>query len=163
MYPQFLQNFTNSIVIRLERNPWMKKCLKIAAGGVSLLSLRIMYKKIESVITKSPPQLYGLPFLGSLFTMLFWQEKFQLKLLPKYGDLVTFNIINLQFVTINECELADKICKIANTRPTFAYIMFKIGNHNSTSTSCPILALDNDKWLYRRKKIYGIFNKNIKS
>ena len=146
MYPQSAQNFANSIVTRLERNPWIKKCLKIAASGVSLLALRIMYKKIKSVVKKSPPQLYGLPFIGSLFTMLFWQQKFHLKLLPHYGDLVTFNIINLQFVTINECQLAHKICKIANTRPDFTYIGFKIGNR------CPVFALGNDKWLHRRKK-----------
>ena len=53
------------------------------AGSIDIyLLLRIPMMKLNSKIfnIKSPPRLYGIPFLGSLFTMTFMPQKFRLNI-----------------------------------------------------------------------------------
>ena len=61
---------------------------------------------------------YGLPFCGSFFTMILLQSDFRNKLLPKYGDLVTYNLFNIKFYKINDIELTKHVFKLADCRPT---------------------------------------------
>ena len=120
------------------------------AGSIAIyLLLRIPIMKLHSKIVedKSPPRLYGIPFFGSLFTMLFMQKEFRLNILPKYGDLVTYNIGNLKFYKIQNIDLCNKVFQIAQDRPEmFAKLNTMHGYEPAIST------VNQDKcWAERRK------------
>ena len=141
--------YINDAINQLRNHPIFNKYFLVCGISVSLLISRILFKKWIGHINKSPPQLYGLPFIGSLFTMIIYQNSFRDKILPKYGDLVTYNIANIKYYKINEIGLAKKILNIAKDRPYVIDTVFQKANVEPGLGS-----INNDRdWMYRRKKL----------
>ena len=133
----------------LRARPLLRKYLGIGFVGVGFLISRILCKQFRGWILKSPPQLYGFPLIGSLITMILWKQNFALKLLPKYGDLVTFNLGPMKFCRINEIELANQILKLAVNRPPIFTNVSDI-----TGVEPLMIGINDDKqWKYRRQKM----------
>ena len=130
--------------------------------GVGLLIFWFGYKKCVFTISgyyhKAPPSLYGLPFIGSLITMLIYKENFALKVLPRYGDLVYYNIGSLNYYKINSVALSRKLFDVAKDRPSVGKIMFKIAN-----VEAPFGVLTHQEGLYRRKKVVNHISKLLDS
>ena len=140
------------VLSKLNEYPVLQKhsrAISIAGIGVSLLLLRIVYKKIVNIIRKSPPELYGLPFIGSALTMVIWKNNFREVLVPKYGDLVTYSIGNMKFYKINNIDLANQVLsrRLQSTRPSMTSIAYKKANLE------PDVVMVNKDWEYRRKKL----------
>ena len=68
------------------------KCVIIGTVGLGITAVHLGFKRVRRVIYKQPPEVLGLPFIGSLATILIFQQKFDVNILPKYGDVVTYNI-----------------------------------------------------------------------
>ena len=104
---------------------FLVKCTSVVAIGASLLALRILLKTLKQTALKYPPQIYGLPIFGSLFTKIFWEEQLIHEILPSYGDIVLYNIGFNKQICINNVNLINAIFnKIDNRHPTMAK-MFK--------------------------------------
>lgn len=128
-------------------------------GGVfASLSLLLHYGwvKLTSAANKSPPQLYGLPFIGSLHILLILRENFYLKLLPKDGELVKYKVRFLHFYQINDIKLAKHIFSKALNREATRSSVFKKYGFEPTMQ----LVSENERWVYRRQ-IYST-NKILK-
>ena len=149
------------IVNTLKKNPRLRKW--IAAGTIiaGLFTLRIARKGLIGAMSKSPPQLHGLPIVGSLFTMLIWKNEFREKLLPRYGDLVSYNLVNLKFYKINEINLLSKVFKLAYRRPPTSALVFE--NVGAEPDFGEINNDNNKKWEYRRKKFMSSLTKVLNS
>ena len=121
----------------------------LAGGSLCGLSiLRILYLKLQSKIYHYPPQLYGLPFIGSFTTLWIWKEKFRTSILPKYGDIVKYNIGPLSFVKINDIKLGRKIFDVAVDRAELFHLIFRNAGVQ------PFFGFENGhKWSTRRKVI----------
>ena len=138
-----------------------KKWRKYLFGGCLLFGLylfRIGLNKIESYIYKYPPHLhYELPIFGSFFTMLYYGGNFNKKILPKYGDIVKYNIFGLKFYKINDIELIHKIYKKVNGRTEL------IAKQMESLGFVPVLASlqDTPEWEFRRKTINRHFSKQL--
>ena len=71
-----------------------------------------------SKFCKSPPvYFYNFPVIGSFMTMILWPKEFRLNILPRYGDIVRYNIGTFRFYKINNADAAYKIYKIVTDRP----------------------------------------------
>ena len=142
-------------------NSSVQKLLIFNGVVFGFLVCRIFYKKLVGKINKSPPQLYGLPLFGSFLTFLIWKNNFSIYLLPKYGDLVTYNIFNIKYYKINNINLAKKILDFSINRPNLLISPFKHANVS------PFIAAinNNNKWKIRRKLMLNyltnILNKSI--
>ena len=122
----------------------------VIAGGIvcGLSILRILYLKLQTKIYHYPPQLYGLPFIGSFATLWIWKSKFRTSILPKYGDVVKYNIGPLSFVKINDIKLGRKIFDIALDRAELFQSIF------TNAGVKPFFAFENGHaWSTRRKEI----------
>ena len=115
----------------------------------TILALRVVWIKVHNIIQKSPPQLYGLPFIGSLLTMIIWKNDFSRKLLPRYGDIVSFNVGSLKMYEINDLELMQAMFATANDRSSLFRFPFE-----SNGVIPGVAVINNDEeWSFRRKAI----------
>ena len=94
---------------KLQVNTNVSKGLVVIGVGAALLALRIIVKKINSKINKRPPQLYGLPVIGSLITKISQEEQFLTKTLPSYGDIVRFKFGPIENYVMNDIKLIKKV------------------------------------------------------
>ena len=153
--------FHSNVLDKLSRYPWFHKTLVVCGLGVCLLVSRVIYKAVNGKINKSPPQLYGLPVFGSLFTLFYYKNKFRESILPKYGDLVTYNILHFKYYKINDLNLASKLLSA-----TGAGHRAKIVDQVYTNIGIePDFSMINDdkKWSYRRKKFMQSLTKVLNS
>ena len=112
-----IQQWLRTQLSRLGSNHLFIKGLSAFGVGISLLLLRIAVKKIIGKIYKYPPQLYGLPMIGSLATLILWKdEHFNSELLPIYGDIVKYHIGSMTLYKINDVELLRKVYAKAKDR-----------------------------------------------
>ena len=129
-----------------ERSWQVKSCI-IFGGCAVFLILRRLYMTISAKIYKRPPQLYGLPVVGSLITMKIWKNDFECKILPKYGDIVMYNYGPKKMYAINDLQLLHVVLRKAIDRIPETANMFV--SHNK---EIPMAFANNDRdWAHRRK------------
>ena len=88
-------------------------------------------------------------------TMIIYKKDFHLKLLPKYGDLVRFNIGGIPFYEINDAVLTEKIFSKALNRTHLGKDLI-----SRYGFETPVSGANNDeKWEHRRKTIMRNLNK----
>ena len=158
-------NQANTIFEQIAAIIQSSKALRIlsvgATFGGSLWLLRNLWIKIKVKIYKYPPQLVGIPFLGSLFTLIIFQESFSLKILPNYGDIVGFNLANVQYYRINNNEILQQILDLALDRhKKFTRVTLMLNLEPN------VAIVNNDRnWLYRRRllsvNLVSILNKRF--
>lgn len=73
------------------------------------LYLRLAWRKWRTKMAKQPPEIYGLPIIGSFITLLIHKENFATSILPKYGDIVTYHLGSMQCYKLNDVELISKV------------------------------------------------------
>ena len=155
MYHVTIWKQVQPLLLQLSGNKWFKA----ACIAGCILSLRSIYLYIKYKINKYPPSLHGIPFIGSLLTMLIWNHNFNLQLLPKYGDIVHFNIGNLPFYKINDVDLAYKVYFKALNRPPMYETSFHLSKVEPT-----VGVINEDKqWSKRRKIMISNLNKTLNS
>ena len=103
---------------------FLKKYFVGACICSGLLVLRVLYKTFRGYINKSPPQLYGLPIIGSLLTTRIWKQTFLTKILPKYGDLVVYKNAGMTMYKINNANLCRKIFTKIYEKPDIVSSVF---------------------------------------
>ena len=136
---------------RSSKHKWLVKTLFCAAGCASLLVFRIIVLKIRNKLLKRPPQLYGLPVIGSLLTMTIWQDTLRSKIFPSYGDAVSFSVGNFNRYEINDLQLANAIFSKTVNRIAFGKTLFEPFGYVA-----PVTIVNNDEnWSHRRKTIMG--------
>ena len=117
----------------------LNKVIISCCGIAGVLLLRYAIKKIRGKILKQPPQLYGLPFIGSLFTLLLLKNKFNYQLSPQYGDILYYEILGAKFYRIQDTMLLRKVYdKALNRHPTHLekdHLFTKIANVQEMATS----------------------------
>ena len=84
----------------------------------------MVYKSLRAKLDKSPPQLHGLPIIGSLLTMIVWKKTFLTKIIPKYGDIVIYDIPGMKLCKINDVNLAKKVLFKIYDRPDMLSFIF---------------------------------------
>ena len=127
---------------------WKVKTGIIFGGCAVFLILRNIYMAISAKIHKRPPQLYGLPVIGSLITMQIWKHDFGRKILPKYGDIVSYNYGITKIYKINDLQLLNAVFAKAVGRMSENSHMFL-----SYKKEIPILFANSDRDWARRRKI----------
>lgn len=150
--------YVRPLVKEVEDRTFLGKCFIVGGISTGLLFCWFGYKtfaySINRYYYKSPPQLFGLPVIGSLLTMLIYKENFAMKILPKYGDLVKYNIVNINYYKINDVQLSKKLFDVAKDRPQAGKIAFKVANLET-----PFGVLPQKESLYRRKIMVNHFSK----
>ena len=148
---QFLMDQTTLLKDGYEshKHQILSKTLIYLGGLTTTLFVRILYLKIRNRLTKKPPQLYGVPFFGSLFTMIFWKNNFNTNLLPKYGDIVTYNVGTIKFCQINDLQLIKELFSSGKTndRPSLGKIIFEPFGIQTPVSTCNV----DENWSHRRK------------
>ena len=72
----------------------------------SILAVHNIYKRVERKRSRYPPGLFGVPYFGSLFTLLYYKEdSFYMDLIPSYGPIVMHNIGQINFISLNDINL----------------------------------------------------------
>ena len=130
-----------------KEQPWMVKTGIMFGGCTAFLILRRIIMGIEGKINKRPPQLYGLPIVGSVFTMIIWNHEFGRRLLPKYGDIVMYNQGPFRMYAINDMQLLNCVFSKATDRRAVDGTVFSHFGYE-----VPLVAVNNDRdWAIRRK------------
>ena len=130
-----------------KEQPWQVKTGLIFGGCTAFLILRRVFMSVEAKINKRPPQLYGLPIIGSLLTMEIWSHKFFRNMLPKYGDIVMYNYGSERVYAINDMQLLNCVFRKAISRLPFDGKMFTSYGHEIPV----VFATKDDNWGIRRK------------
>lgn len=97
------------VVSRWNKILRLHKLVSLIGCATTLLISRLIVKKVRANVYKYPPQLYGLPFVGSLVTMQIYKERFMSELLPSYGDIVRYSVGTTCAYQINNAELMKKV------------------------------------------------------
>ena len=143
-------------VVRAWRKPHVwSKFVAVIGCATSILVLRLITKKVTGKMYKYPPQLYGLPIIGSLLTMQIYKGSFLLDLIPSYGDLVRYNVGGVVAHHINNAELVKKVFAKAMDRNKTPQTMMR---SYDITLGVPILDNGSDHNL-RRRIIMKSFNK----
>ena len=117
-------------------------------GSMAFLLLRIGYKAIKGKLIKSPPQLYGLPIIGSLLTIKIWSEAFLSKMLPKYGDIVLYSVLGNNVCKVNDGNLVRKLYTKVFYKPRIL-----LGFHRKGLGIEPTFsAVQEDEYLFMRRR-----------
>ena len=119
-------------------------------GGV--LGGLVIYRWIKHFISikyyKSPPiYTYNLPIIGSLFVLALYPKQFRCDILPKYGDIVGYNVANIKFYKLNDILLTNKVFKLVTERPAMISDMYLFAGVEPDVAVCN----EDKKWSYRRK------------
>ena len=138
-----------------ENYKWVAKYIAVFGGCAALMLLRILFLKIRGRLLKQPPQLYGLPIVGSFLTAQMWGRNFGLKIMPRYGDIVSYNYGPFPCYGINDLQLLNAIFSKATSRlPSETKLWEPYG------VETPIVSINNDKdWLFRRKALMSSITK----
>ena len=86
--------------------------------------------------------------IGSLVTTIIWKETFLAKILilPKYGELVTYNVVGRQVYKVNDAALMKQIFSKVIDRFLIVTTLFGTNEPGFGSIN------ENKKWEHRRKK-----------
>lgn len=97
----------------------------------------------------SPPKMLGIPYFGSLFTILYYKSDFNLTILPKYGPLCGYSIGNGDFICLNDINIGQTVLshKCCVDRPIATQTLFD----NAGITAPFGFGLSNNYWFERRK------------
>ena len=152
MFVTIKQKLANLLlIIATKWSKWNKLQKFFAVCGIMslLLWLRIQYKKLIGRIYKLPPEVYGLPTIGSLLEGLIYPEKFVHKTLAKYNDLVIVSYGTCRMCMLNNIDLISKVYQKAYQRNKLQDDMFSYFGFET-----PVVSCNNDKnWEIRRKTL----------
>ena len=137
--------------------PWFGQTIAVVSIPVTFILIRCGYIILYRRISKIPGGLIGVPYFGSLFTVVSYGKEFNDKLLPQYGPICVHNIggRSNDIITINDIKLVEAIfkSKYCRNRPVSSQIAAYKG-HLAVSFSN-----DNDKQFWHEKR--KLFQKTI--
>ena len=157
------------------RNKAAKYFLIASAGYGSTLAAHWITTYFYRKYKQFPPGLLGIPYFGSLFTLIFYHnEAFNDNLLPKYGPITMYTIGKTKFVSINDINLVKSIFNSPHccNRPTMLKNVFN--DIKTVDKTCTGKDKDKDQqeifyacsyafggkhWQQRRKLQFNAINK----
>ena len=134
-------------VVLSHSQPWVRKGATVLIIGCGLLAFRWVALSTRARNMCLPPPFVGVPYFGSLFTMMYLKQDFVLKYLPQKGPICSYHIGNQTFVTLNDAKLVQAVFKheCSVNRPS------KL--RSGASTNHLAFASVDEYWLDRRKLI----------
>ena len=157
-----LRHGVKSVKRELKGSPWLtwlsqfspltQKLIIGTSVTFSLLIVHQVYSKFYCWKNRVPPGLFGVPYFGSMFTLMVFQKRFHSKILPKYGPITYYKIGQTEMLTLNDALLIQTIFKheTCRNRPKWLQNVFtKSLGHYQVS----IAATNGPQWSQRRKNI----------
>ena len=102
------------------RNSFIKSVAKVAGISTILLIGDRIYRHLSRKYNKYPPGLFGIPYFGSLFTFVYYDEwNLAVNILPHYGPITMHNMGNTKTITIHDYNIAKTMLESShcNSRP----------------------------------------------
>ena len=138
--------------------PWFIQCGLIIGGCCLTIYCNhnvcaVVYRRYYGY----PAGPIGIPYFGSLFTVLYYkQQTFNLKLLPSYGPITMHAIGSTNVLTINDVNLVKAVLhnRACVERPSAFCNLFP--KHSAISSP---FVFNNEKWYLRRLLLLNGMNK----
>ena len=121
----------------------------LVIGFVVVFGAHCIWCFAEEKLYSLVPWIHGIPFLGSLISLLYDQVQFHTKILPKLGPIARYSIGTKQYVCFNDTALIQTVFKSNNciNRPQWMQNIFHQSN-------CPLNIMNSNQdqhWKKRRK------------
>ena len=115
-YIDSLSKTAVKILTSFQQQSNLVKIGTVLASVGALWVVRRLSIKGHVLLYKSPPYYPSIPFIGPLYLFMFQLDQLMTKILPKYGDLVEFNMLGIKYCVINNPTILAKIYQKADLR-----------------------------------------------